>query len=270
MEKAEFSVIIPTKNGFSFLDQTLWHLHEQTFRRFEVCICDDGSTDGTLEKIQIWKNKFEDIGVELKTCVTPALGAGAARNAALNLGKAPLVSFLDSDDFWAPNKLKTVYEIFEKHPNANAVSHCEEFVRLNGQKTLISNYCDNSISIPLQLYRSNKLSTSALTLRRSILVRNPVFDTSLEASQDYECWLSISQRLQIEWSPEVLGYYVEREGSISSRGYHKRFWCLIRIIWRYRKLSRSLFILRVLRACFSRQWFFSLRNMVLNNNRHSV
>ena len=166
MEKAEFSVIIPTKNGFSFLDQTLWHLHEQTFRRFEVCICDDGSTDGTLEKIQIWKNKFEDIGVELKTCVTPALGAGAARNAALNLGKAPLVSFLDSDDFWAPNKLKTVYEIFEKHPNAKVIlGHMGENLpfylwRLDSRYSS-TRYSSDISSLPSEVFRRHFFITTS-------------------------------------------------------------------------------------------------------------
>lgn len=44
-----FSVCLPTYNGATYLNSCLESLRTQTYRDFELIICDDGSTDGTLE-----------------------------------------------------------------------------------------------------------------------------------------------------------------------------------------------------------------------------
>ena len=54
--KIKFSIIIPTYNRALLLKRCLDSLCSQTYRDFEVIVCDDGSTDGTNEII----NQFED------------------------------------------------------------------------------------------------------------------------------------------------------------------------------------------------------------------
>jgi len=68
-------------------------LIHSTERDFEVCLCDDGSTDGTLQKIESYRGRLDLRVIRNKT----NLGVAAARNQALALARAPLLLFLDAD-----------------------------------------------------------------------------------------------------------------------------------------------------------------------------
>ena len=48
---AKLSVVIPTLNSVTYLEDCLCSLECQTIKNFEVLFIDDGSTDGTREKI---------------------------------------------------------------------------------------------------------------------------------------------------------------------------------------------------------------------------
>ena len=48
------TIIIPILNAMPYLTEALASLEAQTFRSFEVCLWDNGSTDGSVEEAQRW------------------------------------------------------------------------------------------------------------------------------------------------------------------------------------------------------------------------
>ncbi len=100
-EGIKVSVIIPAYNRGDYIDQTIKSVLEQTYSNRELIVVDDGSTDGTYEKII-------DYGEKL-TLLTHAKRENRGQSAAINLGMenttGKYIAILDSDDYSAVNKL---------------------------------------------------------------------------------------------------------------------------------------------------------------------
>src|SRR5680860_1084245 len=111
-----FSVIIPTYNRAKDIDQCLSSLLAQTYKNFEVIVCDDGSTDNTKDIVESYKDRLnirydwsENWG-----------GPARPRNRGIKLSQADWICFLDSDDWWCPNKLEECVKYLD---NYDAVSY---------------------------------------------------------------------------------------------------------------------------------------------------
>jgi cellulose synthase/poly-beta-1,6-N-acetylglucosamine synthase-like glycosyltransferase len=90
-----FSVIVPTYNRATLLDETLSSVFRQRFTDYEVIVADDGSTDGTSSLLDAY-------GERLRVVRQSNRGPGAARNLAATAARGDYLAFPDSDDVWFP------------------------------------------------------------------------------------------------------------------------------------------------------------------------
>jgi len=104
------AVLLATFNWVSFLDEQLTSLSAQQNVDVEVFVNDDGSTDGTLQILETWRDKG------LIVSISESTGAGSTK-AFLKLlqecNEKPYVAFCDQDDMWLPNKLAMQLELCE-------------------------------------------------------------------------------------------------------------------------------------------------------------
>lgn len=102
-----FSVIIPAYNSEKTIEKTLDSLQNQTKPELiqEVIIINDGSTDGTKDKVEQYKSR-QDCILNIILYNQQNAGVAAARNAGIRMATADYLAFLDSDDCWAPEKLE--------------------------------------------------------------------------------------------------------------------------------------------------------------------
>jgi len=101
------SVVIPVRNGQVHLRGTLGSVVRQTLEDIEIFVVDDGSTDDTRAIIE----EFAAADPRVHYVAGPGNGsASAARNVGLDLAAGKYLSFLDADDFFAPNMLADLYE----------------------------------------------------------------------------------------------------------------------------------------------------------------
>jgi glycosyltransferase involved in cell wall biosynthesis len=96
-----YSVIIVTYNRKAFLREAIDSVLAQTYRDFELIVCDDGSTDGTQALLDSYGDKIRVLKLE-------RVGVGAARNAGIRAAKGTYSGFLDSDDVWMPWTLECI------------------------------------------------------------------------------------------------------------------------------------------------------------------
>lgn len=97
------SVITPAFNAGRTIRQTIRSVQGQTFRYWEMIVVDDCSTDDTCAIIE--ESAASDNRIRLLRQPVNG-GAARARNAALKAGEGRYVAFLDSDDYWLPEKLE--------------------------------------------------------------------------------------------------------------------------------------------------------------------
>jgi glycosyltransferase involved in cell wall biosynthesis len=100
------SVIIPTFNRMRQVEAALRSVLTQTYRKFEVILVDDGSTDGTGEALQKIISADDDGEKRIRYFFQSNQGQSAARNKGTEEARGEWVAFLDSDDVWLPEKLE--------------------------------------------------------------------------------------------------------------------------------------------------------------------
>lgn len=105
MEKAKelVSVIVPVYNVEKYVDECIRSICMQTYPYIEIIIVDDGSTDGSGKKCNIWAEKDNRIQVIHKKNG----GLSDARNHGLARAKGEWLLFVDSDDY-------ITYDLIEK------------------------------------------------------------------------------------------------------------------------------------------------------------
>jgi glycosyltransferase involved in cell wall biosynthesis len=99
------SVIIPVYNTEGFLVECLESIINQNFSDMEIIVVNDGSTDGSLDIIRRYSGQDKRIIILNKS----NQGASAARNDAINMANADYIMFLDSDDIYKSDLVKTAY-----------------------------------------------------------------------------------------------------------------------------------------------------------------
>ena len=99
--KDRVSVITPIYNAEKYVEKTLTSVFAQTYENIEIVLVDDCSKDKSAEIIAQLKKQHPEIIYFLQP---RNMGAGAARNKALELATGQYVAFLDSDDLWLPEK----------------------------------------------------------------------------------------------------------------------------------------------------------------------
>ena len=105
------SVVIPGKNEADYARDCIRSLRNQTLSNFEAILVDDGSTDSTLDVV------LDEIGIDprFKVLRIPqSVGIGLARNMGTEHASGRYVTFLDLDDFLAPDSLASRVEVAER------------------------------------------------------------------------------------------------------------------------------------------------------------
>ena len=97
------SVIIPYYKKINYIKKTLQSVLDQTFKDFEIILIYD---DTNLDDLTIIKKEFEDNPKIKIFNNSENLGAGASRNIGISKSSGNIIAFLDSDDFWFPEKLE--------------------------------------------------------------------------------------------------------------------------------------------------------------------
>ena len=113
------SVIIPVYNSESYLTRCVESVLSQSFSgEIEVLLIDDGSTDRSGDLC----DELAQDDSRITVFHTENRGASLARRLGLEKAKGELVTFVDSDDYVAPNYVSTLYELLQKN-NVN-ISAC--------------------------------------------------------------------------------------------------------------------------------------------------
>ncbi len=121
------SVVLANYNGAEFLEQAIRSVLAQERVSFELILVDDGSTDGSLSIMQDFARRYPElVRVEVHT---ENRGQGAGFNTGCSAARGALVSFIDSDDVWYPDKLKHVEEVFALNPAAVLHHHNMDILR---------------------------------------------------------------------------------------------------------------------------------------------
>lgn len=104
------SVVVPVYNVDRYLEQCLQSIANQSYAALEVIVVDDGSTDDSGQIADAWAQRDERFSVIHQQNG----GLSAARNAALAVATGRYVTFVDSDDFIAPQFVESLMRVMHE------------------------------------------------------------------------------------------------------------------------------------------------------------
>jgi len=200
------SVVIPVFNRRELAAEAIDSVLAQTCPAEEIIVVDDGSTDGTAERLAGYQDRIRLIRQAHH-------GVSAARNRGIAEARCDWLAFLDSDDLWMAQKLQRQCEALQGGSEWSACYTDEEW-RRNGRWMNQSKHHQKysgwiySHCLPLCI-----ISPSSVLLHRRIFTTVGCFDPDLPACEDYDLWLRVCSRFPVLFIPERL--IIKRAGKWS-------------------------------------------------------
>ena len=106
-------MLLPVLNAERHLDEAMASLASQTFRDFEILAVDDGSDDGTPERLRSWA----EADARVRVLGQPRSGLVAALERARAAARAPYVARMDADDVAHPDRFAEQVALLDAEPD---------------------------------------------------------------------------------------------------------------------------------------------------------
>jgi glycosyltransferase involved in cell wall biosynthesis len=186
------SVIMPVFNAARFLHASIASVRAQSLDDWELIAVDDGSSDESLSIL----HRVAASDSRIKVLTTGGnLGAGGARNRAMDAAQGRWLAFLDADDLWHPDKLDRQLTAMQQTGHAFS---CTAYVRhdLEARQETI-------IGVPARATRADLLKTNTVACS-TVMIDSEFFGPKrmqpLRRRQDFLFWLDL-----LTSTPDVLG-----------------------------------------------------------------
>ena len=189
----KISVVIPLYNKGFIISETLESLLAQTFTDFEIVIVNDGSTDNSFEIV----SQYSDDRIRLYNQENK--GVSKTRNAGIEYSKSELIAFLDADDYWHPNHLEELYQLYIDFPNCGLYAN-RYFMKISEENTIKTTYIqaiyDNFRGILPDYFLASMQYrvglTSAVAIPKKMVQGNFLFNPELNGQEDLELFTKIA------------------------------------------------------------------------------
>lgn len=205
------SVIINCYNSEAYIKKAIESVISQTYIRWEIILWDNQSTDRTREIVEYFSDS------RIKYHLAPSFTTlSQARKSAIEKAKGKYLAFLDSDDYWAPQKLEAQVMILENNQDVGMVH--TQFKLVTENKELITNLQNNYYSTIKQYtyYNKNifrKLLYSNYIIFSSLIIRRNIYDSigginvTFNQNEDYELLLKASLITKVCNIPQKMTFY---------------------------------------------------------------
>ena len=162
----KITTILCTYNGAAYIEQQIQSIIKQSQEVDEIIICDDGSTDKTLEIIATFM-KYKPTKIQLYVN-KETLRVNKNFEKALRLSTGDYIFFSDQDDVWETDKVAQIMSIFKKNPTANGVFSNANLIDAQGKKIGFENLWNNVLFAETAISGPEELYTYCSTIRNMV------------------------------------------------------------------------------------------------------
>jgi teichuronic acid biosynthesis glycosyltransferase TuaG len=216
------SIITPAFRAARFVGDSIRSAIAQDYPKWEMLIVDDCSPDDTVERVEEWAKR--DYRVRLIRQHRNG-GPAAARNAALASSSGRFAAFLDSDDYWLPQKLSRQLDFMRTNGVAISFTGFRRISEDGGQVGRL-------LRVPEQLTYSELLGNTAIATSTVIIDRSITGPLEMRHVyyDDFVLWLSLLRRGHVAFGINedlmryrVVGKSVSRNKTKSAREVWKTY-----------------------------------------------
>lgn len=215
------SVIMPVYNSQAYLDEAIQSILNQTYRKFEFIIINDGSTDNSLEIIK--KYKEEDDRIILidreKRGLIKSLNEGISNT------KGQYIARMDSDDVSSPNRFEKQFEFMETNQD---IGVCGTWIKIFGDNinTKLGRPSNDDETLKTTLLFSVPFPHPSVMMRSNAIKGKYEYNLDYDSIEDYKLWLDMSKTTKFSTVTEILlkyRYVLTSKSHIAEKDFHQRF-----------------------------------------------
>ena len=210
MQNKTVSIIMNCYNGQDFLKESINSVINQTYKKWELIFYDNCSTDRSAKIIKEYKDKRVKYFKSKKK-----INLGLARKNALSKANGYYVAFLDTDDIWKRNKLKTQLKFLKKKEIGFCISNSVFFNKLKS-KNFYSKKKNFNKKVFYELIENYFISFDTVIIKSEYLKKlNHTLDARFNIIHDMDLLIRLSDICEMNYAPLSLSKWRMREESLS-------------------------------------------------------
>lgn len=219
VDTAKISVIVPVYKVEAYLDKCISSIANQTYRNLEIILVDDGSPDNCPAMCDTWAEKDSRIRVIHKTNG----GLSDARNAGMAIATGELMTFVDSDDWIAPDMCEHLYQrLAEDNSDIATCGVQMVWEDKTPSRTLTRESCcvlNQEEAMRAIIEESWLKQPVGYKLYKTELVRDILFPVGKYHEDVFWSYQAVGRAQRVSVSDHIGYYYLQRGGSIMGAGY---------------------------------------------------
>lgn len=210
MSSPVFSVIVNCYNGERYLKEAIDSIICQTFTDYELIFWDNQSTDGSKSILETYGDSR--IYYHYAKNHTPL---GQARNMAMKMAKGIYISFLDIDDIWDKEFLRTAYSILNTHENYSG--YYSNYYQFNSKLLRVyQKKCKSGSRSLKDLLKHYDVGMSCSVVRRDIIDKyNITFNEQFCLVEDFEFYLKVAKVGPLYYDENPMARYRMHDDSLT-------------------------------------------------------
>lgn len=212
------SVIMPVYNAGKYLDSAIESVLEQSFKDFELLLLNDGSIDGSLERME----HYARLDTRCKVHTWPNRGLVETLNSGVSLSRGDIIFRMDQDDICRPDRFERQIAYLKINPDCVVVGSRVMLIDPEGLPICPLN---NEVSHKAidAAHLSGKggavITHPSAAIRKSAIIEIGGYHSEFPHAEDIDLFLRLAERGGLANLPDILLDYRQHLGSI---GYKHR------------------------------------------------
>lgn len=213
--KPHISVIMPAHNAQKYIASAIESILYQTFKKFELIIINDASSDKTLDTIKSFLRK--DPRVKIINNDT-RLDIAASLNKGINMAQSNIIARMDADDIALPQRLELQYKIINSSKNIAVVGANIVILDTDENEIAVRNYPMSSKELKNCLFKYSPFAHPVVMFRKDIFEEVGKYNQKYSPTEDLDLWFRLGRKYEFASILKPLLKYRLSEKSSSHMG----------------------------------------------------
>lgn len=180
----KFSIVTISFNQARFLEEAIRSVIEQDYPEVEYIVVDPGSTDGSREIIERYRDRIDKVIFESDAGPADGLNKGFAQ------ATGAIFGFLNSDDYLLPGALRTAASAFAAAPHKDVLSGHAMIVDADGRE--MNQFYSRRFSPTRYVYGAATLAQQSTFFRSAAFRKAGGFNMQNRIAWDGELWIDLA------------------------------------------------------------------------------
>ena len=202
--KPLISVVMPAYNAHKYIKSAIESILGQTFRRFELIIINDCSTDKTLPIIRSYSKKDSRIKIINNN---KRLDIALSLNKGVGIASSNIIARMDADDIAFPNRLELQYKLINSSRNIGVVGANIEIMDEVENVIATRSYPTSSNKLKSCLFRYSPFAHPVVFFRKNMFEKVGGYDPKYSPTEDLDLWFRLGSKSEFRSINETLLKY---------------------------------------------------------------